>query len=99
MRRANHAGLFILLFTSTLFGQDYLVSTIAGAAPPSLPAKALDVIIGEPLSVTADAAGNIYFARLSYLFKLDTAGILHHIAGNGRCGPLLRNRRARDKLQ
>lgn len=88
MRRATHAAISILLFTSTLHSQDYRISTIAGAAPPSLPAKALDVVIGQPFSVTADAAGNVYFARLSYLFKLDTAGTLHHIAGNGRCGPL-----------
>ncbi|MBI4909414.1 MAG: hypothetical protein HY820_37695 [Acidobacteria bacterium] len=88
MQRLSAVLFSIVLLTAALHGQQYLISTIAGGAPPSLPARAVDVIIGTPSGVAADAAGNVYFTGLGYLFKLDPAGILHHIAGNGRSDPL-----------
>ena len=67
-------------------GQQYLVSTIAGGAPPATPAVATAVSIGDPPRVAVDAAGNLYFGGLHCIFKLDRNGNLNRVAGTGRAG-------------
>ncbi len=36
--------------------------------------------------LTFDSDGNLYFSSGYRIFKVDTDGILHHVAGNGTCG-------------
>ena len=43
----------------TVFAQQYVISTIAGGAPPPVPGT--NVSIGEPDGI--HSAGNVYFAR------------------------------------
>ncbi len=67
-------------------GQQYVISTLAGGAPPLTPAAAAGVSIGDPPRVATDAAGNIYFGSLHCIFKVDSSGTLTRIAGTGRAG-------------
>jgi uncharacterized protein (TIGR03437 family) len=66
--------------------QQYTISTVAGGAPPPNAASALTVGIGLPTGVAADAAGNIYFSTLNYVFKVDPAGTFTRLAGGARGG-------------
>ena len=75
-----------LLWCATASGQEYIVSTIAGGAPPVTPASATAVSIGDPPRVAADSQGNVYFGSLHSVFKVDPTGILTRIAGSGRAG-------------
>ena len=67
-------------------GQSYNLATVAGGAPPTTPAAATGVGIGQPHRLTADGSGNIYFSAGNSVFKLDTSGNLTLIAGNSRAG-------------
>ena len=78
------AVLFAVVGSSS--GQQYLISTLAGGAPPLTPAQASGVSIGDPPRVAADSAGNIYFGSLHCIFKVDPSGTLTRIAGTGRSG-------------
>src|SRR5262249_44360951 len=69
-----------------VWGQQYFISTIAGGIPPQTPAAATTVSIGDPPRVAVDSAGNLYFAGQHSVFKVDRAGTLTRIAGNGRSG-------------
>ncbi len=72
---------------SLAFGQQYTISTVAGGAPPTTPATAIGVSIGQPQRATSDKAGNIYFSTSNHcVFKLSTAGVLTLVAGNARAG-------------
>jgi uncharacterized protein (TIGR03437 family) len=64
----------------------YAISTVAGGAPPATPAPAAGATIGSPWAVALDGAGNIYFASVNSVFKIDASGQLTRIAGNGRAG-------------
>src|SRR5438874_9925565 len=75
-----------VLFGSALWSQQYVISTIAGGVPPPTPSLAAKASIGDPARVAADAAGNVYFASLHTVFKVDPAGTLLRVAGNGRPG-------------
>ncbi len=77
----------LLLAGATLaFGQQYLVSTVAGGAPPSTPAPGGSASIGKTAGVATDGAGNIYFSAGNSVFRLSAAGTLTLVAGNGRAG-------------
>ena len=47
---------------------------------------ATDVAIGTPTGMTVDAAGNVYFTSQHVVFRLDRAGRLYRVAGNGQPG-------------
>ncbi|MEO8369645.1 MAG: SMP-30/gluconolactonase/LRE family protein [Candidatus Solibacter sp.] len=66
--------------------QQYVISTIAGGAPPATPSTAINASIGDPTRLFGDSAGNIYFSSLHSVFKVDTSGTLTRFAGNGRAG-------------
>ena len=42
--------------------------------------------LGQPLRVTTDGAGNLYFTSLNCVFRVDSGGNLRLIAGNSRAG-------------
>ena len=81
-----HRVLSFLLFGGSVWAQQYVISTIAGGAPPTTPNKALAASIGDPTRVATDAAGNVYFGSLHSVFKVDATGTLTRFAGNGRAG-------------
>jgi len=66
--------------------QQYIITTIAGGAPPVTPTAAAGASIGDPPRVAVDAAGNVYFASIDSVFKVDHAGTLTRLAGTGRYG-------------
>ena len=63
-----------LLLVSGASAQQYVISTIAGGAPPPTPVAAVSATIGMPQGVATDAAGNVYFTSLNCVFKLDQSG-------------------------
>jgi uncharacterized protein (TIGR03437 family) len=79
-------GFAWFLAGSALPGQQYIISTIAGGAPPATPAAALNLSTGPTSGVAGDAQGNIYFVALSSVFKMDGSGTVNRIAGDGRPG-------------
>src|SRR5947209_8377734 len=86
--RAHVIGLFTfaLLSIASATAQQYVISTIAGGAPPHTPAAAANSSLGDPTRLASDAAGNIYFSSLHSVFKVDASGTLTRFAGNGRAG-------------
>lgn len=54
------------------------VSGHAGDGGPAISAE-----IRNPLAIATDVIGNIYFSEAGYLRKIDTAGIISTIAGDG----------------
>src|SRR3978361_1160691 len=72
-----------LLASTAASAQQYVISTIAGGAPPATPAP-----LGSVLGVVADAGGNVYFASsdLNAVFQLNLSGVLTRVAGNSRTG-------------
>ncbi len=66
--------------------QQFVITTIAGGAPPSTLLTATAASIGDPPRVAVDSAGNIYFGSLQSIFKVDRSGTLTRIAGTGRYG-------------
>jgi uncharacterized protein (TIGR03437 family) len=62
------------------------ISTVSGGNPPVTPVAAAKASVGDPARVAADAAGNTYFGGLHSVFRVDPAGTLTRIAGNGRGG-------------
>ncbi|MGD0775519.1 MAG: hypothetical protein ABSC05_22110 [Candidatus Solibacter sp.] len=81
-----HRILGFLLFGSSIWAQQYVISTIAGGAPPLTPAPAPTASIGDPTRLATDAAGNVYFSGLHSVFKVDAGGTLTRVAGNSRPG-------------
>ena len=60
----RHVILF--LFAAALArGQDYVIATFAGGAPPPTPAKGLNLSIGRPQGVAIAADGSIFFTSLT----------------------------------
>lgn len=68
------------------WGQQYLISTVAGGAAPPTPAAANRTSIGDPPRVATDSSGNVYFGSLHSIFRVDPSGTLTRVAGNGRSG-------------
>lgn len=81
-----HRVFGFLLFGASVWAQQYVISTIAGGAPPATPAIAAATSIGDPTRLATDAAGNVYFGSLHSVFKVDTGGTLTRFAGSGRAG-------------
>ena len=82
------AAAVYVLFAARLavFGQSYIVSTVAGGAAPPTPVQAVHASFGPAQSVVADTSQNVYFTSDSCVFKVDAQGILTRIAGTGRPG-------------
>lgn len=78
--------LFSSLFVNPVWGQQYVISTIAGGVPPPTPVAAAKASIGDPPRVAVDAAGQVYFASLHSVFRVDAGGTLTRIAGTGQSG-------------
>ena len=75
-----------LCLAGTAWTQQYLVSTIAGGTAPPTPTAATSASIGDPARVATDSSGNLYFASLHCVFRVDPSGTLTRLAGNGRSG-------------
>ena len=76
-----------LLFTaSASLAQQYVISTIAGGAPPPLTGPALSTPVPVSGAVAVDASGNVYFASGNCVLKLDQAGVLSRVAGTNKVG-------------
>src|SRR4051794_195289 len=69
-------SLLFLTLGVTAWAQQYVISTVAGGAPPATPLTATRASIGDPSRVAADAAGNVYFSSLHAVFKVDANGTL-----------------------
>src|SRR3954454_16413188 len=79
-------GFGLLLFGSGAWAQPFVISTIAGGAPPPTPVAAVKASVGDPARVAVDAAGSVYFSALHSIFKIDSSGTMTRFAGNGRAG-------------
>jgi len=88
MRRCLSEGILISILACAGFAQSYTISTVFGGPPPdnsvakatTLPPKAVQVI-------TADSAGNVYFAYLNSIFKLTaSSGTISRVAGTVTAG-------------
>src|SRR5271169_1759583 len=87
MKCRCRAILVSLLASGALWGQSYLISTVAGGGGiPVTPAQAVSVTLPPPGGTAVDASGNVYFSSASFVFKLDTSGNLTTVAGNGKAG-------------
>jgi uncharacterized protein (TIGR03437 family) len=84
--RLRFGAISVLIAGGHAFGQQYTITTLAGGAPPSTPASAVSVSIGQPQRLTVDPAGNLYFTSGNSVFKLDGNGVLTLVAGNSRPG-------------
>jgi uncharacterized protein (TIGR03437 family) len=77
----------VVLFVGPSWAQQYVISTVAGGAPPPISAPALTAAIGALGGVATDAVGNVYIVSInSCVFKLDKKGVLTLVAGNARPG-------------
>jgi uncharacterized protein (TIGR03437 family) len=73
-----------------------IITTYAGSGPPGVSSSgfsgdggpAVNAKLNSPIGVAIDSAGNIYFADLSNerVRKIDTAGVITTVAGNGTTG-------------
>ena len=78
--------LSILLAAGTAaLAQQYTISTVAGGAPPTTPATALNTSIGLPHKVMLSGS-NVYFSAGNSVFRMDAGGTMTLIAGNSRAG-------------
>jgi trimeric autotransporter adhesin len=66
--------------------QQFVISTVAGGAPPVTPAAAVSVNIGQPAFTAVDISGNLYFSALNSVFRRDSKGNVVVVAGNSRAG-------------
>jgi trimeric autotransporter adhesin len=79
-------ALWVLFLAGCAGAQQYVISTVAGGAPPATPMVASSASIGDPARVAVDRAGNVYFTSLHSVFRVDPGGTLTRFAGNGRPG-------------
>jgi uncharacterized protein (TIGR03437 family) len=82
----RYRSALLLLAASAAPAQQYVISTLAGGAPPANVASAAGISIGQPNRVMVDGSGNVYFSSLNCVFKLSTNGSLALVAGNSRAG-------------
>jgi sugar lactone lactonase YvrE len=81
------AGGFLVLTAAIMaHGQEYIISTFAGGAPPATPVLGVDMPLESLQGVATDVTGNTYFAAFHCLFRLDQNGVVTRIAGTGRAG-------------
>ena len=87
MKRATYFLLSCSLIMGLASGQEYVISTFAGEAPPPTPAVGLDLAIGEVTGLAPDPYGALYFIARNSVFKLDRDGTVTLVAGtSGRPG-------------
>jgi sugar lactone lactonase YvrE len=86
MKTAIEALVLSLPWLSAAEGQQYVISTVAGGAPPPTPIAGVQASIGQPQGVAVDSAGNVYFTGLNCVFKVDSKGVMTRVAGNSRAG-------------
>ena len=82
--RLSRAASFLLLGAAVLAlaqGQQYVISTYAGGAPPLTPTLSVDKAIGDARALATDDAGNLYFVSFNCVFKLDRSGVITRVAG------------------
>ena len=82
--RLTRAASFLLLGTALLApaqGQQYIISTYAGGAPPPTPTLSVDKAIGDARALATDDAGNLYFVSFNCVFRLDRSGVITRVAG------------------
>jgi trimeric autotransporter adhesin len=82
----NRALFFSFLSFFAASAQQFVMSTVAGGLPPATPSAAAGASIGDPPRSAVDSAGNVYFAGLHAIFKVDRSGTLQRIAGTGHAG-------------
>jgi len=75
-----------LAAAGALCAQPYIISTVAGGALPASPAPGVATGIYEPGGLATDAAGNVYFGSLNYVFRLGRDGMLTRVAGTPAAG-------------
>jgi len=85
MSVARAALAFVFVSTAAV-AQQYVISTVAGGAPPPTPNAAVSASLVGPYGVAADGSGNIYFSSNHSVFRIDTSGIMTRIAGTGHPG-------------
>lgn len=74
----------LMALSSLAWAQQYVISTIAGAAAPaSKPVPALSLTLGTMWGIGGDSLGNTYLASsdLNSIFRLDSGGQVTRIAG------------------
>jgi sugar lactone lactonase YvrE len=80
------AATFGLLHASSVFGQNYAISTFAGGLPLSIQGTS-DGLYGPQTSVAVDKNGNVFFTDLNDVLRLDPkTGIVTLVAGTGTGG-------------
>ena len=85
--KTTSIALGFLLLSTAVVAQQYVISTVAGGAPPPTPIAGVNASISSARGVAVDAAGNVYFTTSDLcVFKLDRNGTLTRIAGNSRSG-------------
>ena len=67
-------------------GQPYVISTVAGGAPPPTPIAAVNASLSHPSGVASDSSGNVYFTSNNAVFKVDANGTLTRIPGTSHAG-------------
>ena len=72
--------------SSIALPQEFTLDTLAGSAIPATPASATSRSIPNPRAVAVDRSGNVYFSSNHCVFKVDSDGVLHHIAGLDSAG-------------
>jgi len=80
MNRLLALTLGLLFLALTAHAQ--VITTVAGGGPNNVPALSADLF---PFGITVDSAGNKYIAS-GHIFKVDSAGLLTIVAGNGTRG-------------
>jgi sugar lactone lactonase YvrE len=77
-----------LVFSSALLGRTYTISTFAGGGPPdNVPGTSMGLNLAGGVGMTADAAGNVFFATGNAVFRWDHAsGTVKRVAGTGSSG-------------
>jgi uncharacterized protein (TIGR03437 family) len=76
----------LFLVLPLAFGQQYVISTIAGGAPPPTPARATAIAIPPPAGLATDSQGNTFFSSNNCVFKLDNSSVVTRVAGTSRPG-------------
>ena len=83
--KLTRVALGFLLVATAIFapaqGQQYMVSTFAGGAPPPTPTLSINKAIGNASSLATDDAGNLYFVSFNCVFRLDRSGVITRVAG------------------
>ena len=87
MRKIVCAALLVFALATAALGQNYTMQTFAGGGLP-LNIPAASASLGAVTGIAADASGNVYIALQSYsmIVRMDTAGALTLVAGNGTAG-------------